>query len=807
MKNFKNCILLFVFSYSDCVKNKDRLSKLYKKYFKKIIFYSDHPNDENFNDINYIDINKGANVHKIFSHFYKNYENEIANIDGLFYTMDDNIINLNILNLYDSKKIIYNYTINKPMENIDLKWEHWNQEHGIKAINEFENSNDFKYYMEKKYSCCFSDYLYLPQKYLTNKLFTLFEIFSKHNIFLEISIPTIINHIENNKNNYNNFNSLILWNDDRNKLLNLKYVKKSFNIDFNLFVHPIKFNTNPKAFDWLENIFNKKKCTIITTINKPTETVRAHINNNKYDVIIVGDKKTPDDYKNEDCIYLDCEAQDKLFPKLSSLIPYNHYGRKNLGYIFAIRRKYKVIYETDDDNIPYTDFDSVLYSNKNLNIIEEKNSEWINIFKHFTNNGWIWPRGYPLSLVKKCKNPNFNFSKDNYKVAIINGLVENDPDVDALYRLLSNSDIKWETNKKIVISNKNICVFNTQNTFWIDKKMFVGMLLPCSVTFRYCDILKGIIANILLKNTNKNMMYTSPNVKQLRNEHNLINDFQSEYSMYIANEKILTYIDENIISDLKFIYLIQAKGKLPSDYEYFKNNKKYILLSYKENTADTDIFFPNSTWTTGRNKLYEYVSTLNEKYDYYVFLDEDITFDKPNNNFDTFEDYLKKYKPYIGNPYLIDYPKYSSPLNNNEKVSNTVWFDGICNAYSRKIIKNIFPLESKYDNTSWWYSQYILIKKLEKLKLNPTVFLDLKIKNKTHSEYPKEYFTNKNILNEIDTSLKNIIPLKINNKNIRNYAKKPSARGLLKNIYKNLYNNKIITELDLKICEEWLKYF
>ena len=87
-----------------------------------------------------------------------------------------------------------------------------------------------------------------------------------------------------------------------------------------------------------------------------------------------------------------------------------------------------------------------------------------------------------------------------------------------------------------------MCVFNTQNTFWIDSTMFIGLLLPCSVTFRYCDILKGIIANMLLRVNDKNIAYTSPNVTQLRNEHDLMSDFKSEYSMYIANEKIISIV-------------------------------------------------------------------------------------------------------------------------------------------------------------------------------------------------------------------------------------------------------------------------
>ncbi len=41
------------------------------------------------------------------------------------------------------------------------------------------------------------------------------------------------------------------------------------------------------------------------------------------------------------------------------------------------------------------------------------------------------------------------------------------------------------------------------------------------------------------------MMYSSPNVYQIRNEHNLMNDFKDEIEMYFHNEKILNFIDEN----------------------------------------------------------------------------------------------------------------------------------------------------------------------------------------------------------------------------------------------------------------------
>jgi hypothetical protein len=179
-------------------------------------------------------------------------------------------------------------------------------------------------------------------------------------------------------------------------------------------------------------------------------------------------------------------------------------------------------------------------------MITEQNNVWINIFKYFTNNAFIWPRGFPLSLLKN--QPNYLIQARDKIPSIINGLVDNDPDVDALYRIVYNQQdsIKWDKNKAVLIDNANMCVFNTQNTFWVNPKLFICLLIPCTVSFRYCDILRGIINNIILKKTNNYMMYSSPNVIQNRNEHNLINDFKSEYEMYIHNETILNFIENDI---------------------------------------------------------------------------------------------------------------------------------------------------------------------------------------------------------------------------------------------------------------------
>ena len=570
---FENTILIVVFNYSDCVCNKNVIKNIYEKYFKKIIFYSDYPIIQD-DEVNFIEINRGFNTHKIFNHFYKNYRLIIDDSDGLFYTMDDNIINVNILNLFDSEKIIYykpntandhisiissdittNYTWFK-LDDINNHFSWW-WDYSRNAIINLMNDNGFKQYNIDKFSGSFSDLFYLPKKYLTDKLFHLFELFSNYEVFLEIAIPSIINNIETDKSQYQNFTNNILWNN-RENFLNKEYVINSLNHTHNLILHPIKFNQNPDSKEWLKDIFCKDKCVIITTINKPTETILKHINNKEYDVIIVGDNKTPDDYKNLNCIYLDIPSQKKLFPELSELLPYNHYCRKNLGYLYAIKKGYKIIYETDDDNIPYDNFDNILQYN-NIQMITEQNNVWINIFKYFTNNAYIWPRGFPLSLLKN--NPNYLIQYTDKIPSIINGLVENDPDVDALFRIICNhqDSITWDKNKCVLINNTNVCGFNTQNTFWLNPELFICLLIPCSVSFRYCDILRGIISNIILKKTNNYMMYSSPNVTQIRNEHDLMSDFKSEYEMYIHNEKILNFIENdigNITSIKELLFLI-----------------------------------------------------------------------------------------------------------------------------------------------------------------------------------------------------------------------------------------------------------
>lgn len=359
-----------MFNYSNCLCNKNIIEKIYGKHFKTIIFYSDYPMIGNDDDgVNFLNITRGFYTHKIFNHFNKKYSSIIDDSDGVFYTMDDNIINVNILNLLDCEKIIYykpNTIENDDMGSIlngittdhswfkldDIEnhsgWLWTGLDCGKNAIKKLLNDKDFKNFNIDKFSASFSDWFYLPKKYLTDDLFKLFGLFSDYEVFLEMAISTTIHSIEKDESKYQSFTCDLLYNG-RDNFFNKDYIFNSLNRRHNLILHPIKFNQNPNSKEWLKEILCKDKCILIITINKPNETILKHINNNECDVIIVGDTETPDDYKNLNCIFLDIASQKKLFPESGKSLLCNNYDKKNLGYIYALKKGYNKIYETDDD--------------------------------------------------------------------------------------------------------------------------------------------------------------------------------------------------------------------------------------------------------------------------------------------------------------------------------------------------------------------------------------------------------------------------------------------------------------------------
>lgn len=188
-----------------------------------------------------------------------------------------------------------------------------------------------------------------------------------------------------------------------------------------------------------------------------------------------------------------------------------------------------------------------------------------------------------------------------------------------------------------------------------------------------------------------------------------------------------------------FLYLVQTPGKIPEIYDYLKS-KKIVLLSFKENTEETDIFFPGSTWTTGRNKLREHVISKNMVFDYYIFLDDDVQFEEMSQEegFNKFEEMVNIYKPEICVPKLQLF--YDNLFDNNiNSTVTTIFYDAIYSCFSHKMLLNniIFPYDDTFDKNSWWISQYILFMLCSLLNIDILLFRNINISNTQHNEYPR----------------------------------------------------------------------
>ena len=250
--------------------------------------------------------------------------------------------------------------------------------------------------------------------------------------------------------------------------------------------------------------------------------------------IVIGDKKSPLKFSLNGANYYSLKKQKSLKFNLSKILPINHYSRKNLGYLIAMQNNPETIIETDDDNIPFKNFFSIKKTTKQTTHIL-KNSGWENIYKYFSKKN-IWPRGFALEELNKPLSK--KLKRSSIISPIQQGLADDNPDVDAIYRLTSALPIKFKSANNISLGVGSICPFNSQNTGWL-KEAYLLMYLPSYCSFRMTDIWRSFIAQRVAWTCGWTILFHKSSVIQKRNEHNLMRDFHDEISGYENNFEIM----------------------------------------------------------------------------------------------------------------------------------------------------------------------------------------------------------------------------------------------------------------------------
>lgn len=284
------------------------------------------------------------------------------------------------------------------------------------------------------------------------------------------------------------------------------------------------------------------KFIVITSIFEPTEAVIKFSKLNDYKLIVVGDKKSPAGWSADNVHYLSVEDQMESGFELSKVLPYNHYCRKMIGYLASIQEGAEWIVDTDDDNIPKGNWSFPKFDQHFDCIANDLG--FVNIYQYYSKQK-IWPRGLPLRLINTQFELEKLTSQQRVKVGVWQGLADEDPDVDAIYRLANDEPCYFEEKSPVVLGKGTITPFNTQNTM-IRKELFPLMYLPTYVTFRFTDILRGLVAQPIMWLYDYQLGFLNATVVQKRNPHDYMKDFISEIPMYEHCEKVIELVSASI---------------------------------------------------------------------------------------------------------------------------------------------------------------------------------------------------------------------------------------------------------------------
>ncbi|MBA3571868.1 MAG: DUF288 domain-containing protein [Pyrinomonadaceae bacterium] len=286
----------------------------------------------------------------------------------------------------------------------------------------------------------------------------------------------------------------------------------------------------------------KKVAVVVTSISAPNTSLRALAEGSQAcgcDFLVIGDTKSPSNFELQGCKFYQVDAQQRSGLRYAQVCPTRSYARKNIGYLLAIRAGAPLIIETDDDNIPRTEF----WLERQLNVRAPivASAGWVNVYRYFCDVT-MWPRGLPLDAVHD-KLPNFeSLVGGEVDCPIQQGLADGDPDVDAVYRLLLPLPQDFRRDRRLILGRGSWCPFNSQNTTWWPQA-YPLLYLPAHCSFRMTDIWRSFVAQKIAWANGWSILFHEPTVWQDRNNHHLMADFADEVPGYLDNRAICSALD------------------------------------------------------------------------------------------------------------------------------------------------------------------------------------------------------------------------------------------------------------------------
>ncbi|XP_002984603.2 probable glycosyltransferase STELLO2 [Selaginella moellendorffii] len=264
---------------------------------------------------------------------------------------------------------------------------------------------------------------------------------------------------------------------------------------------------------------------VLCVTGAPTDEVRGMVKLQGWQVLAIGDTDTPADWLVPGAIFLSTDLQTTFRYRITSLLPYNSYVRKSIGYLFAIQHGAVRIYDADTHSTFLAgghlgkSFDIELSPRKTLLQYKAKNRTLVNPFIHFGQRS-VWPRGLSLTSVPDIA-PEFYYDEVSGGNQFIqqgtgNGL----PDVDSIFyhtRRLAGEPINIEFDHlapEVALPRGTMAPVNSLNTLF-HEQAFWAMMLPVTVHTAVSDVIRGYWAQRLLWDVGGIVAFYPPSVHRL----------------------------------------------------------------------------------------------------------------------------------------------------------------------------------------------------------------------------------------------------------------------------------------------------
>ena len=362
---------------------------------------------------------------------------------------------------------------------------------------------------------------------------------------------------------------------------------------------------------------------VVTTIFEPSEAVRRWLRMEGWCLVIVGDKKSPKVYDtrwtpgegNDAVVYLSPEDQKALDNEFVNALPWNNFGRKNVGFLYAIMHGATVIWDFDDDNmlkfwIPSAapegapSLSTAIPSSQGVETIQvlEPYNHSFPTYNPYPALGAptlpSWPRGLPLSHIKltECYDSQIKTRDINHQsIAVLQSLAEHQPDLDAIYRITMPVPFSFKRSKEtkpLLVPKGVLTPYNAQATLHLQPS-FWALLLPITVHGRVSDIWRSYFAQRLFWDVGLQVGFLPrPVVVQDRNPHSNLGDLDAERDLYQKSEHLVEFLGKWEGKGRTLIERVEELWVALYERQYIEHADVLLLQRWLQALIDVGYKFP-----------------------------------------------------------------------------------------------------------------------------------------------------------------------------------------------------------------------